>query len=69
MKQTIKIQYLKDKVNHSLKSINLTSDQKEALATLLEGVLLDNKCYNGFVFLDDHKEPIPSYMDYKRKYL
>lgn len=70
MKKTVKISDLKDYINKQLKSSNLTNDQKESLCLLIESILLKNKSYNGFMFLnnDAHREYIPSYLDWNRFY-
>lgn len=67
MKKTININDLKDRINNSLKSIDLSLQEKSSLANLLEAILHETGNYKGFMFLN-HKEGTPTWEDYTRKY-
>lgn len=68
MRKTIEIEVIKSRINNALKGINMSNDEKMALATFLERILHDTGNYKGFILLDP-KEGVPTWLDYKRQYI
>ena len=66
-RKTIEIQFVKDEINKALAS-TLNTDQKEALCTFLEIILLKKGIYQGFMFLDNSKTEILTNGYFSRKY-